>query len=123
MDKRIVVLRVDLAASLTYYVARGRPLHQPDKVPKTPYSWDTITEKTWTDEDLHVPKVIRALKVIAVDCGEMDDTFARNAAGLVVEEEIEKQNGWSFLGHGFDEAWEEIAREEKKSPGRSIYSD
>lgn len=83
---------------------------QPNKLPSTPYSWDEITEKTWSDEDLHVPKVIRALKVISKH-GEMDDDLGRNAAGLVVEEMIDRKRAWSFFGHGFDEAWEAVARE------------
>jgi Questin oxidase-like len=111
MEKRPLLLRVDLAVGLAYYVARGRPLIQPSKLPKTPLSWDTIIEKTWTDEDLHVPKVVRALKIIAVECGEMDEELARNAAGLVVQEKVVNGRTWSMLGHGFDEAWEEVSKE------------
>jgi Questin oxidase-like len=105
-DKIPLCLRVDLAVSLTYYVSRGRPLVQPEKLPQTPYSWDDIIKKTWTNEDLHVPKVIRALKTIS-EAGEMDATLARNAAGIVVQEKIDGGRRWSFLGHGFDEAWEQ----------------
>lgn len=114
MEKRALLLRVDLAVGLTYYIARGRPMIQPEKVPKTPYSWETITEKTWANEDLHVPKVIRALKMISVECGEMDEEMARNAAGLVVQEKIENGNRWSMYGHGFDETWEAVLKEENK---------
>ena len=106
LEKRGLLLRIVLAASLLYYVARGRPLIQPEKLPTTPYSWEVIAEKTWKDEDLHVPKVVRALKTIAVDYGEMDEELARNAAGLVVREKVEKGRKWSMYGHGFDEAWE-----------------
>lgn len=113
MEKRALLLRVDLAASLAYYVSRGRPLIQPDKLPKTSYTWKEINEKTWADVDLHVPKVIRALQVIAVECGEMDEELARNAAGLVVQEKIDNGEGWSYLGHGFDEAWEEVSKEDR----------
>src|SRR5271156_3669505 len=105
-DNIPLCLRVDLAVSLTYYVSRGRPLVQPDKLPQTKYSWDDIVKKTWTDEDLHVPKVIRALKVIS-EAREMGEDLARNAAGLVVQEKIDGKRRWSFLGHGFDEAWEQ----------------
>lgn len=111
MEKRPLLLRVDLAVGLAYYVSRGRPLIQPSKLPKTPWSWDTITEKTWTDEDLHVSKVIRALKVIAVECGEMDEELARNAAALVIQEKVVNGRRWSMLGHGFDEAWEKVSKE------------
>jgi len=110
MDKRRLALRVDLAAGLTYYVTRGRPAIQPEKLPKTPYTWEEITQKTWADEDLHVPKVIRALRVIAEN-HEMDEELARNAAGLVVREKIERKKRWAMLGHGFDDAWEEISKE------------
>jgi hypothetical protein len=110
-EKRTLFLRTDLAVGLAYYIARGRPLIQPEKVPKTPYSWDEIAEKTWSNEDLHVPKVIRALKAIAVDCGEMDEEFARNSAGLVVREKIENGKRWSMYGHGFDESWDEVLKE------------
>jgi len=71
-----------------------------------------MTEKTWSNEDLHVPKVIRALKII-VENGEMDGTLGKNTAGLVVREIVERGRQWSFLGHGFDEAWEEVFKEEK----------
>ena len=104
-------LRTDLAACLTYYVARGRPLIQPGKLPKTSYSWDKIAEKTWSNEDLHVPKVIRALKTIAVECSEMDEELARDSAGLVVREKIEQGRKWSMYGHGFDETWDEVLKE------------
>lgn len=113
LEKRGLLLRVDLAASLTYYISRGRPLIQQDKLPKTPYSWKEIKEKTWTDLDLHVPKVIRALQVISVECGEMDEELARNAAGLVVQEKIFNGEKWSFLGQGFDEAWDEVSKEDR----------
>ena len=63
--------------------------------------------------DVHVPKVIRALQVIAVECGEMDEELARNAAGLVVQEKIVNGEKWSYLGHGFDEAWEHVSKENK----------
>jgi Questin oxidase-like len=115
MDKRRLALRVDLAAALTYYVARGRPVIQPDKLPKTPYTWEEITEKTWTNEDLHVPKVIRALRVTGRDNHEMDEELARNAAGLVVREKIERNKKWAMLGHGFDDAWEQISKEPKEN--------
>jgi hypothetical protein len=85
---------------------------QPDKLPKTRHSWETIVEKTWENEDLHVPKVIRALKMIAVECSEMDQELARNAAGLVLQEKVENGNKWSMYGHGFDETWDEVAKEE-----------
>jgi hypothetical protein len=111
MDKRRLALRVDLAAGLTYYIARGRPVIQPEKLPQTSYTWEEITQRTWTNEDLHVPKVIRALRVTAVDNHEMDEALARNAAGLVVREKIERKNRWAMLGHGFDDAWEEISKE------------
>lgn len=114
MDKRRLALRVDLAAGLTYYVARGRPVIQPEKLPKTPYTWEEITEKTWTDEDLHVPKVIRALRVVGRDIHEMDEELARNAAGLVVREKIDRKKRWAMLGHGFDDAWEKISQEQKE---------
>ena len=110
MDKRRLALRVNLAAGLTYYIARGRPVIQPEKLPKTPYTWEEITQKTWTDDDLHVPKVIRALRVIAEN-REMEEELARNAAGLVVREKIERKKRWAMLGHGFDDAWEEISKE------------
>jgi Questin oxidase-like len=115
MEKRPLLIRVDLAVGLAYYIARGRPLIQPEKLPKTSYSWNTITEKTWTDDDLHVPKVIRALRTISVDCDEMDEELARNAAGLVVQEKIENGEEWSMYGHGFDEAWEEVSKEKQNS--------
>ena len=111
LEKRVLFLRVDAAVSLAYYIARGRPMIQPEKLPKTPYSWDQIVQKSWTDEDLHVPKVIRALKTIAVDCNEMDEELARNAAGLVVREKIEKKRKWSKYGHGFDETWDDVVKE------------
>lgn len=102
-----MVLRVDLAVCLTYYISRGRPLLQISKLPATEYSWDEMTHKTWTDEDLHVPKVIRALKTIGPELGEMNEELARNAAGLVVQEKIDKKRRWSFFGHGFDETWDD----------------
>jgi hypothetical protein len=111
MEKRTLLLRTDLAAGLTYYVARGRPLIQPEKLPKTAYSWDEMAEKTWSNEDIHVPKVIRALKTIAVECGEMDEELARTSAGLVVREKIENRKRWSMYGHGFDETWDEVLKE------------
>lgn len=52
--------------------------------------------------------------MIAVDCGEMDETFARNAAALVVQEKVDHGREWSFLAHGFDEAWEKVAEEEEE---------
>ena len=110
MGKRVLLLRVDLAVSLTYYVARGRPLVQLDKLPKTHHTWKTITEMTWKDEDLHVPKVVRALKVMS-EMGEIDDDLAKNAAALVVQEKVENGRRWSMLGHGFDEAWDQISKE------------
>ena len=58
-------------------------------------------------KDLHVPKVIRALKMIALEYGEMDEELARNAAGLVVQEKIDHKRRWSFFGHGFDETWDD----------------
>jgi len=113
MEQRPLILRVDLAVGLAYYVSRGRPFLQPDKIPKTPYSWEQITEKTWANEDLHVPKVIRALKTIAVECGEMNEELARNSAGLVIQEQVENDKPWSMFGHGFDETWAEVAMENK----------
>ena len=62
-----------------------------------------------------MPKVVRALKMIAVDCAEMDETLARNAAALVVQEKVDNGRQWSFLGHGFDEAWEKVAKEEDEN--------
>jgi hypothetical protein len=53
--------------------------------------------------------VVRALKMISVDCNEMDETLARNAAALVVQEKVINGEEWSFLGHGFDEAWDKVA--------------
>jgi hypothetical protein len=97
---------------LAYYIQRGRPILQPAKLPQTPYTWDKIVEKTWENEDLHVPKTIRALKVISIDCGEMEETFARNVAGLVIQETVDNKQDWSFLAHGFDEAWEKVAEED-----------
>jgi hypothetical protein len=91
-------------------VARGRPIIRPDQVPKTPYTWDQLIEKTWPEEDLHVPKVIRALYVLGHQLGEIDGELARNAAGVVVREKIEKKKKWSMYGHGFDEAWDEEAK-------------
>jgi hypothetical protein len=111
MQQRALLLRVDLAVGLTYYVARGRPLIQPEEIPNTPYSWEQLAEKTWSNEDLHVPKVIRAMRTIGVDCGEMDEELARNAAGLVIQEKIENGKTWSMYGHGFDEAWDDVAKE------------
>ena len=113
LDKRTLVLRTVAAVSFTYYISRGRPLIQPKKLPQTSYSWDKIVKETWQDEDLHVPKAIRALKVIA-DNGEMDKDLARNAAALIVERKVKHKERWSFLGHGFDEAWDEIAKEDSK---------
>ena len=109
--KRPLLLRVDLAVCLTYYISRGRPLIQHDKLPKTSSSWGTIIEKTWGNEDLHLPKVIRALKVLGADRGEMDEELAKNAAGLVVQEIIVNGENWSLLGHGFDEAWDQVSKE------------
>jgi len=43
----------------------------------------------------------------------MDETLARNAAGLVVQEKIDKKRMWSFLSHGFDEAWEQKEADEE----------
>ena len=111
-EKRPLLLRVDLAVALTYYVARGRPLVQPEKLPQTSETWESLAEKTWTNEDLHVPKVIRSLRMIAIDCGEMDESLARNAAALIVKEKIENGKAWSMLGHGFDKAWEKVSKEE-----------
>jgi len=111
LSQRALFLRVDFAVSLTYYISRGRPLIQPSKLPQTSESWQSLSEKVWKDEDLHVPKVVRALKTIAVDCGEMDETLARNAAALVVQEKVVNGREWSFLGHGFDEAWDKVAHE------------
>jgi hypothetical protein len=110
-EKRPLFLRVDLAVALTYYVARGRPLIQSDKVPQTSEKWESLAEKTWANEDLHVPKVVRSLKMIAVDCGEMDERLARNAAALVIQEKVENGKDWSMLGHGFDKAWEKVSKE------------
>jgi len=113
MHQRTLVLRTVAAVALTYYISRGRPLLQPDKLPKSSYSWEKIVETTWSDEDLHVPKAVRALKVIA-DNGEMDKELAKNAAALIVQRKVEKHEKWSFLGHGFDEAWDELAKEDTK---------
>jgi hypothetical protein len=41
----------------------------------------------------------------------MDETLARNAAALVVQEKVVNGREWSFLGHGFDEAWDKVAHE------------
>jgi Questin oxidase-like len=112
MHQRLMVLRTDAAVSLTYYISRGRPLLQPSKLPATDDTWDTMSEKTWANEDLHVPKVIRALKVV-VQNAEMDPELGRKTAGMVVKEMVEKKRRWSYLGHGFDEAWEEVAKEKK----------
>lgn len=51
--------------------------------------------------------------MIAVDCGEMNETLARNSAALVVQEKVINGNKWSFLGHGFDEAWDKVAHEKE----------
>jgi hypothetical protein len=101
---------VNFAVCLVYYVSRGRPIIQPDKIPKTPYTWDQLIQKTWQDEDLHVPKVIRALYVLGAQRGEIDDELARNAAGVVVKENVEDGKSWSRYKHGFDEAWEAEAK-------------
>jgi len=37
--------------------------------------------------------------------------LARNAAGLVVKEKVDNGRKWSFLGPGFDQAWEEVSKE------------
>jgi hypothetical protein len=109
-EKQSLLLRVGLAVGLVYYIARGRPLLQPSELPETSYSWSQIAEKTWSNEDLHVPKVIRSLKVMS-ERGEMNDALARNGAGLIVQEMIDNGKSWSFLGHGFDEAWEKVAND------------
>jgi hypothetical protein len=113
MHQRTIVLRTTAAVGLTYYISRGRPLIQPDKLPDTSYSWDEIVKATWKDEDLHVPKAVRALKVTAGN-GEMDAELARKAAALIVERKVEHHEKWSFLGHGFDEAWDELAKEDQQ---------
>ena len=56
--------------------------------------------------------------MISVECGEMDETLARNAAALVVQEKVDNGRKWSFLGHGFDEAWEEVANEQEKASSK-----
>jgi len=43
--------------------------------------------------------------------GEMDEALAKNAAAIVVQEKIENHRRWSMLGHGFDEAWDQVSRE------------
>jgi Questin oxidase-like len=110
-----LLLRVTAAVGLTYYIARGRPLLQPSKLPASKYSWDEMTRKTWSVEDIHIPKVIRALKVIS-EMDEMDAELAKNAAGLVVVEMIDNGNRWSYFGQGFDKAWEDMAQRKESGP-------
>jgi hypothetical protein len=31
---------------------------------------------------------------------------------LVLQEKVENGNKWSMYGHGFDETWDEVAKEE-----------
>ena len=64
-----------------------------------------MTERSWESEDLHVPKVTRALKIVGKELKEMDENVALQAAQLTVDWIVKRNGKWGMSGPGFRESW------------------
>ena len=105
-----VLLKSHLATTLIYYIAQGRPKPQDSKLNSYQPSsdcigWKAVTERSWESEDLHVPKVTRALKIVGKELKEMDEALALQAAQLTVDWIVKRNGKWGMNGPGFRESW------------------
>jgi len=118
LDYKIKMLKAQLATSLVYFVARGRPkLHidtlknyKPETLKDEPNPWlDILKNALLEDAEPHVIKVIRSLLKAEQEWGPRDDNLYIKIAQLTVEG-YEKY-GWSMNGIGFDQEWDEKPKE------------
>jgi hypothetical protein len=125
VDKARLLLKQLLAATLMYYIGRGRPPIRADLlrayVPSTKEmralsTWEEVNKLTTTSEDLHVPKVIRALEVGYQmyeknnEGSHAKDSLWFKAAVLTIDHWLGlPRKGWEYKSIGLKETWSEVA--------------
>ncbi|KAI9101704.1 hypothetical protein DFS34DRAFT_591545 [Phlyctochytrium arcticum] len=106
------LLKSHLAISIMYFITRGCPALQPSALKALPIqadpaydSWEKVFQLTHANEDIHVPKAVRTLKIAEERFGSRDG-FWLQAARLTVEKMQTRHGSWSYAGCGYSEAWE-----------------
>ena len=118
------LLKGKLAVDLAYFISRGRPalhLEQFSSTTEFVKSWSEIIELAVNHSDMHVPKVIRALK--QAERWDPEETLGRGVyraiASMTVENIIDypggEQDDWSREGIGFDELWDKVPNRKKQT--------
>eukprot|EP01117_Protostelium_nocturnum_P018430 TRINITY_DN7706_c0_g1_i1.p1 TRINITY_DN7706_c0_g1~~TRINITY_DN7706_c0_g1_i1.p1 ORF type:complete len:182 (+),score=44.83 TRINITY_DN7706_c0_g1_i1:25-546(+) len=111
-SEALKLLRNHLSVSLLYYVAIGRPVlnedllrrHLENRVEGI-HNWEEVVELTFKQEDLHVAKVVRALKTADEMYGSEPDSIFFAAAIITADHFTNKKGTWSMKGIRFEEAW------------------
>ncbi|KNC97361.1 uncharacterized protein SPPG_07288 [Spizellomyces punctatus DAOM BR117] len=105
------LLHAHFTICLTFYIARGRPPVQPTLLLALPVknspalkTWEQIVHYAHESEDLHVPKVIRTLKIAEEMYGPENDLWIQ-VARLTIDKLVIKGGQWDRDGCGYEETW------------------
>ncbi|PRP81649.1 hypothetical protein PROFUN_01156 [Planoprotostelium fungivorum] len=109
------MMKAHFSVTLLYYIARGRPELQRDRLHKYPVEryggWDDIVRATIDQEDLHVAKAVRALKISDEEYNESgDDRLWVDSARLIVDRMVNHEKKWDYSALGFVENWKEESK-------------
>lgn len=121
------LLKAKFAVDLAYFVSRNRPMLHFEQFtsPNTEFtkSWREIFELAVNHSDEHIPKVIRALKLVerwdpkeTLGKGVYRAMASMTVEKIVAENEEEKdgKRWWNSDGIGFDETWSKISDRKQK---------
>ncbi|KAJ3036978.1 hypothetical protein HDV00_002170 [Rhizophlyctis rosea] len=119
------LIHAHVSVSIMHYVARGRPALSPDALKeykpseRSKAGWDAVIRMAVEVGDLHVPKCVRALKVLleeGTEAGFVSNDEAEpilKGVQVIVDRFAVHGGAWYFEGVGYKEAWEggEVERE------------